>query len=143
MNAPSTTVGKTIHYPSRVDWWLAAVLVGAPVTIIATGIFTLRISMLAGVASIIAGIALGAGITALTIPCVYTLTERSLIIRAGLLKEGLPLDRIRKAEKSSSAWSAPALSLRRVKITLDDGWRLISPGDRDRFIADLNARLLR
>ena len=38
----------------------------------------------------------------------------------------------------SSSWeSAPALSLRRVRIQLDKGHRIVSPLDREQFIADL------
>ena len=85
----------------------------------------------------------GALIAAFTVPCVYTLTDESLKIQCGVLEDDVPLARIRKVEKSSSALSAPALSLRRVRISLDDGYRLISPRDRDGFIADLIARLHR
>ncbi len=80
-------------------------------------------------------------IAALSIPCVYTLTDESLKIKSGMLEDEVPLRKIRGAEKSSSMWSAPALSLRRIKITLEDGSRSISPKDRDGFIIDLEARL--
>jgi hypothetical protein len=58
-----------------------------------------------------------------------------------MLEDEIPLRKIRGAEKSGAPWSAPALSLRRVKITLEEGSRYISPKDRDGFIADLDARL--
>lgn len=129
------------EYPSRIDSWLAVILVGAPLIVVAVGVFTLTQSAGAGIVAIITGFVLGSAIIALSIPCVYTLSDESLKIKCGLLEEELPLRKVRAAEKSSSPWSAPALSLRRVKVTLDDGWRVISPQDRDGFIADLEARL--
>lgn len=130
---------KTV-YPSRVDWWLAALLIGAPMLIIALGLHTLNQSMGAGLVLIVSGLAIGALIAALACPCDYTLTDEHLTIRAGLLNETLPLHRIRTAVLSTSPLSAPALSLRRIKLTLDEGSRLISPRNRDAFIADLEQR---
>jgi hypothetical protein len=53
----------------------------------------------------------------------------------------VPLAKIRSVKPSWSLLAAPALSLRRVKITFDHGSCLISPRDREGFIADLEARL--
>lgn len=129
------------EYPSRVDSWLAIVMGGVPLIVIAVGVFTLTTSVGAGIVAIITGLVVGGVIAALSIPCVYTLTDDSLKIRSGLLEDEVPLRKIRGAEKSGSLWSAPALSLRRVKVTLEDGVRVISPQDRDGFIADLDTRL--
>jgi hypothetical protein len=129
------------EYPSRIDPWLAIVLVGAPLIVVAAGVFTLTNSVGAGIVTIITGLIVGGMIAALSIPCVYTLTDESLKIKSGMLEDEVPLRKIRGAEKSSSLWSAPALSLRRIKITLEDGSRSISPKDRDGFIIDLEARL--
>lgn len=130
-------------YPSRVDWWLAVLLIGAPVLVVALGFHTLTQSIGAGAILIVSGLAIGALIAALACPCIYTLTDEHLTIRAGLLEETLPLPRIRAVAKSSNPLSAPALSLQRIKLTLDDGYRLISPRERDVFMADLEARLRR
>jgi hypothetical protein len=129
------------EYPSRIDPWLAIVLVGAPLIVVAAGVFTLTNSVGAGIVTIITGLIVGGMNAALSIPCVYTLTDESLKIKSGMLEDEVPLRKIRGAEKSSSMWSAPALSLRRIKITLEDGSRSISPKDRDGFIIDLEARL--
>jgi hypothetical protein len=128
-------------YPSAVDLWFAAFLIGTPLAIVVFGAFTLNRSAVAGIITIIAGVLIGILMAAFAIPCVYTLTDQSLKIKCGILEDDVPLTKIRKTERSSSTWSAPALSLRRVKITLDDGFRLISPRDRDGFIADLAARI--
>ena len=129
------------EYLSRIDSWLAIVLIGAPLLVVAAGVFTLTSSLGAGIVTMITGLIVGGMIAALSLPCVYTLTDESLKIKSGMLEDEVPLRTIRRAEKSSNLWSAPALSLRRVKITLDDGSRFISPKDRDGFITDLEARL--
>lgn len=133
---------KTV-YPSRVDSWLALVLAGTPLAVVTVGVFTLNKSPGAGIVAIVMGIFIGGLIAALSIPCVYTLGDDSLRIKSGILEEVIALREIRGAEQSFSLWSAPALSLQRVKITLADGSRVISPRDRDGFIADLHARLRR
>jgi hypothetical protein len=129
------------EYPSAVDSWLAAVLISAPLAIVICGLLTVTQSIGAGIFAIVAGLGVGGLIAILAIPCRYTLTEESLRIKCGLLEEEIPLGKIGKAERSSSAWAAPALSLKRVKLTVEDGYRLISPRDRDEFIADLESRL--
>ena len=128
------------EYPSRGDS-CAIVLFGAPLIVVAVGVYTMTESVGAGIVAIVTGLLAGGVIAALSVPCLYTLTDDSLKIKSGMLEDEVPLRKIRSAEKSSSVWSAPALSLRRVKITLEDGSRVISPKDRDGFIADLEARL--
>ena len=136
-----TLVKMKKEYRSAIDLWLVAVLAGVPLAIMAFGAFSLTKSVASGIGVMILGGLIGALIAVFSIPCVYTLTDERLKIKCGLLEEDVPLATIRKAEKSSSTRSAPALSLRRVKITLEDGYRLISPKDRDGFITDLTARI--
>ena len=128
-------------YPSRIAPWIAVTLIGAPLVVMAVGAFTLTTSIGAGVVAMVTGLFVGGVIVALTLPCVYTLTDDGLKIKSGLLEDDVPLADILGAEMSGSLWSAPALSLRRVKIRLKNGARVISPQDRERFIADLEARL--
>lgn len=131
-----------MKYPSAVDAWLAAILVGVPLALLVTGIALLFLLPAgAGGAFILSALGVGGLITALAWPCEYLLSEQGLRIRCGLLVEDIPLHRIRGAEKSGSLWSAPALSIRRVRVVLDHGSRVISPRDRDGFIRDLQARL--
>jgi hypothetical protein len=140
IRSPILKLTMSTHYPSRVDLWLKVVLLGAPVGVVVLGVYLLTQSVGAGVITIITGLGVG-GLTALlALPCHYTLTDERLIIRCGLLTDEVPLRRIKQAEKSSSLWSAPALSLQRIKLTLDDGSRVISPLDRDQFLTDLKAR---
>ena len=128
------------QYPSRVDLWLKVVIFGVPLGVVTLGAYLLTQSVGGGVTTIIAGLVVGGVSALLTLPCHYTLTDDRLIIRCGVLTDEVPLRRIKHAEKSHSVWSSPALSLQRIKLTLDDGSRVISPLDRDQFLADLKAR---
>ena len=76
---------------------------------------------------------------AFTVPCRYTILADALIIRCGLLFYRVPLDRIKNIEPSGSWLSAPAMSLRRVKISTASQFYLVSPKDRERFVDELEA----
>ncbi len=125
-------------YPSAIDWWIAITLIGTPAACIIGGAILLSASAIDGLIIIGTGLFV-AGITALlAYPCTYTLTATSLTIRAGLMNEEIPLTKIEGAEPCFSLWSSPALSLKRVRVVLQDGGsRLISPKDREAFVADL------
>jgi uncharacterized membrane protein YdbT with pleckstrin-like domain len=128
-------------FPSAIDTWLVAVLVGAPLLVIAGGVVTLSKSTSAGLVQIGIGVAIALLMALFALPCYYIIGESSLKIRCGVIEEEVPFHRIMSAERSSSLWSAPALSLRRVKIMLDDGFRLVSPRDRDEFIETLKLKV--
>ncbi len=130
-------------YPSAVDWWIGALLIGAPLLSVVLGVSMLFVNLGAGLACTLTGTAFGLTIYALCHPTHYTLTDKALLIRSGWIEESVDLRRILHAEKSSSPWGAPALSLRRIKLTLHGGSCVISPKDRDEFLADLHARLAR
>jgi len=128
-------------YPSAIDTWLLAVLVGTPIAVAASGVFMLTKSTGAGVALILTGIFCGGVMAAFSFPCFYLLSDESLTVKCGLIQEVIPLSRIQKAEPSGSMLSAPALSMKRVKITLDNGFRLISPENREEFINTLEGKI--
>lgn len=130
-----------IEYPSRVDASLALLLTAAPAIPIALGLYLLRVSVTGGLYVIGTGVLVGAIIALLSIPCRYTLGDCILTIRCGLWREDIPLRQIRRVTKSRSVLSAPALSLQRVRITHAEGTCIISPRDRDAFMAELISRL--
>lgn len=138
-------------YKSAVDLWLALFLIGLPLAFIFTGAsigFGLHfLQWHAGVGKAVGfvlfgfGLVLAALIAMFSIPCRYTLREHKLNIQCGIFQADVPYNKIRRLELSCSIWNAPALSLNRVKIVLDDGIRLISPKDRSEFIKDLQSRI--
>lgn len=132
---------KEQRYKSKVDLWLALVLAGVPVLMIVLGVLALSHSATAGWIQIGVSVFVGGLIVALSYPCDYTLGETDLRIRCGIINETIPYSKIRKAELSNAAWSAPALSLSRIKLTTEDGTQLISPLGREVFLKELLSRL--
>lgn len=146
-----TDTPKVKTYKSAVDLWLALILIGTPLMIIFSGVsiafglhllqWHANIGRVVGFILIGSGIAIGVLIAMFSYPCQYVLREKELQIQCGILQAIVPYHAIRRIELSCSMWSAPALSLNRVKIVLDDGIRLISPKDRTGFIADLQSKI--
>lgn len=127
-------------YPSAVDWWLVAVLVGAPVGIVIRGAIAMGSSYGQGIVMTLAGVAIGVLIGLFSYPCRYTLTDQMLHVRCGVFRSDVPLTKVIRAERSGTWLSAPAWSLRRVRVVLTDGQCVVSPKNRDEFIADIEAR---
>jgi hypothetical protein len=138
-------------YKSAIDLWLAAILIGVPLAILLTGVsvaFSLHllqwhenIGRIAGILLACAGLGLGGLIATFSLPCRYILAETELRIQCGILKWIVPYRDICQLELSCSLWSAPALSLNRVKIVLEEGFILISPKNRIEFIEELKSRI--
>jgi len=131
-------------YPSAFDLWLLALLYLGPVVLLVLSLYGWQEARadVAGIGLVSFAVLVLLNVL-LTWPCRYTLTDDSLNIRCGLLFQTIPLHRIRGAELSSSWRSGFAMSLRRVRIELDKGYRLVSPVDREAFIADLMAAVER
>lgn len=131
-------------YRSAVDLWLALILVGLPVGIVAAGVYRLMQSDRMGALLIFEGLFVGGLMALFAVPCIYTLTEDVLHIRCGIMTTIIPLGRIDRVEPSRSLWSGPALSLRRVRIDYGGGERaLVSPRERETFIVELQAAVAR
>ena len=135
---------KTAVYHSAVDSWLLVVLGGA---MLVSGTACILVVVMAGdaVASVIAlstG-AVGAGLPLWILTSTsYTLTAQQLVVRTGtFLRWRIPLADIREVAPTSSALSAPALSLKRLRIRCANGRSiLVSPAQPAAFLADLDAR---
>lgn len=128
-------------YYSRVDWWITALIAGSILFCTGLGIYLIGSDSLA--ALILFGIVACCVVIVLllAIPCKYTMLSDHLLVQSGLVKYRIPYSEIRKIEKSNNPLSSPALSLKRIKITREKGFLLVSPPDRDQFIQELSARL--
>ncbi len=128
-------------YPSKVDAWLVAVLVVAIGGTLAAGLAAgpgnpneLYVSL--GLTGFIVAL-----IVALVWPCRYVLEAEQLFIASGLFsRQRIPYRQITAVEPSANPLAAPALSLRRVKVSYGKRYQLVSPRDRDEFIRALRAR---
>ncbi|WP_345683284.1 PH domain-containing protein [Novipirellula caenicola] len=138
MNESSSAIKTPIRYESAIDLWLLMLLMLSPVVAAVIGVYLIlegrpgdaSLLFLVGAATLfVQGI--------FVVPCRYTILEDAVSIRCGILCYQIPIAEIQTIEKSSSLKSAPALSLRRVRIQTAKRDYLISPKDRDGFIATI------
>ena len=135
-------VGKVERvYFSKVDWWIAAILAGTLLFCLALGIYLFNKDPLVGMASLAIGLFMTTLIVLIGIPCKYTLFDEFLEVQAGILKHVIRYEDITEITKTRNPLSAPAFSLKRIKIRHGKKFILISPKDRDEFINDLKARM--
>ena len=128
-------------YPSKIDAWLPAVLVLG----IGFGLFQcwwLHTRSPLG-SSIAFGLltAIVMALMVVSLPCRYVLEADHLLIQAGLIRKRIPYVEITGLELSTDPRSAPALSLRRVKVYCGKSFQLVSPRDREEFMRALQQRI--
>jgi len=130
------------RFPSRIDAWLWA-LAGLSVAVgLAAVVYLARHAPWAA-ALTMALICVFAAVLPLWVMLgtVYELTEEALLVRGGPFRWRVPLSQVRRVTISRSVLSAPALSLRRLRIEYGRaGSLLISPRDERGFLAELRRR---
>lgn len=139
-NDPSSEVSR--WYRSKVDRWVGVLLVVPP---IASGVALVSLAAAGrlGLAGLIGPAFVALLYVGLVFPIRYGLGPQVLVVRFGLVRRRIPLDAIRAVEPTNSPLSSPALSLDRLRIVFGDGLAgtvMISPDNRDAFLADLLAR---
>ncbi|RMF17477.1 MAG: hypothetical protein D6761_04170 [Candidatus Dadabacteria bacterium] len=132
------------RFPSRWDWWIVALIGPFPATIFLLGaVEAIRTGAMDGLWILLASAAAYLAILRLlAFPIVYELGRDGLVIRSGLLTHArIPCDAILSVRRSYNPLSAPAGSLRRLRIDYRSGDRsryvLISPADERRFLQRL------
>lgn len=118
-------------FKSKIDVWLLLVIY-VPVTIaIVTGIIDQKWEMLA------INIFIVIVVTYLFTGTKYIINNNTLYIKIGAIQiEKLDIHKLKKIEKTFNPLSAPALSLKRLKLSYGEsfGYTLISPKEREQFI---------
>lgn len=128
-------------YPSRIDAWLVIVIAAAIVLVLAQGVLLRHTAPVAALLAFGVAVFTGLIVATMTMPCRYELEADHLLIRCGLIRQRIDYADITGIAPSRSLVSAPALSLRRVKIRFTHGVQLVSPREREAFIADLQQRV--
>jgi hypothetical protein len=132
------------RFPSKVDWWLAVILIVCPFTVfVGDAVWwyeqrqaspDLSLHFLFFLATVVA-------LTLLVVPVDYSFKPEELLIRSGRMKKRIRYGDIRRVARTHNPMSAPALSVRRLELTLAGGGStLISPKDMDGFLAELKLR---
>jgi hypothetical protein len=118
-----------MRYGSKVDLWLAVVLVVASVLPAGLGIYLHQLSLIAITAILLAILRL------IVVPISYEIESDRLVIRHGVMKMSVLYSGILSMRPTRSALSSPALSLDRIEIRYaPSGIILISPEDRRAFL---------
>lgn len=117
-------------FRSRIDWWLAAILIFVAVAPIVSACINGVFDLWTVVISLF--------ILSL-FRTVYVVNDSKLRVWVGVIPYGKKeIGQIKSVHRTSSLISSPALSIDRLAITFVDGDRLIiSPKDREEFVAAL------
>jgi hypothetical protein len=128
-------------YPSKVDAWIAAVLLVAPVVTLGAGFAALSAG--AGVVGFAGFFFMLAIYFGLVWPMRYGITDEVIVVRHGLIRQRIKLADITEVRPTRSPLSAPALSLDRIAIRFGEGMfksAMLSPADQSGFLAELAQR---
>jgi hypothetical protein len=129
------------RYATAIDAWLVVVAVLAIGGALAEAVYLFPVSPSGAFVAMSIAVLVAGAIGTLTFPCEYVLEADHLLVRAGLVRWRVPYRTVTAIAASRSPWSAPALSLRRVRIDHARGVLLVSPRDREGFMAALAARV--
>jgi len=125
-----------MEFPTKIDWWLAAILVVVPIALAG------QAWMYRSVATAIPLVVIVVMYGILLIPISYTLGADSLEIRNGMIRSRIPYASIVSVQPTHNPLSAPAMSLDRLALKLGNGQtQLISPKDQTGFIQELSQRV--
>ncbi|MCP4580124.1 MAG: PH domain-containing protein [candidate division Zixibacteria bacterium] len=131
-------------YKSKVDLWLALIVIAAGVLVLGGTIQLLLSEGLyhpATLALLLCSIFLVAVIFGLAYPVSYEISQTELIIRSGLTKSSIELSTIESVKPSRDPSSSPAWSLDRLRIDYHKQGKLtfilISPDDKSAFLNEL------
>ncbi|MFR9720872.1 PH domain-containing protein [Aeromonas diversa] len=131
-----------ILYRSKIDTWLAVVLVFAVLASLAGAVTALSVepTALAWPIALVA-VTVGAGLpTWLLTTTYYRLEGDALFVSSGPIRLRIPLREIVNITPTNSPLSSPALSLDRLRIEYGRGKSvMISPRNKEEFIRNLEA----
>lgn len=131
-------------YPSKVDLWLAVLLMAMPIAVVVAWTTALTSGSTGDLVGAVVATVLSVGILfGLVYPVRYGLDDEHLLVRFGLIRYRIPLADITKVAPTRNPLASPALSMDRLSIVSGPGLTgtsMISPADRDRFLDELASK---
>lgn len=128
------------RFQSKVDRWLAAVLILAMLMMLAS-LLAMTTEVLREPALVVAIIAVVAAIVLIAwvgLATYYEIDSKELKVVSGPIRWHVPLSDITAVEETRSPLSAPALSLDRLRIRYGDNRAIVvSPRDKAKFVKRL------
>jgi hypothetical protein len=132
----------TVTFRSKVDWWLAAVLlVSAVASLVAVAMVAMLESSLVALAMapiLLVSVVLPVWILRAT---EYRIGPSDLHVRCGPFAWRVPLRDIRSVTPTRNPLSSPALSLDRLRIDYGRRSIMLSPRDKEAFVRELRKRV--
>jgi len=129
-----------IIYPCRANWGGVVMVTLLPLIPVIGGILLRHWHPDFLVFGVFMGVFAAVFLPAYTLPCRYILNADNLVIQTGVVREHIPLARIKGAVLTGMPDAVESPSTRRVRLMLDTGHRLVSPRNRKAFIKELKAR---
>jgi hypothetical protein len=129
-------------FRSKVDLWLIAVCVAIPIVVLEFFVEDTTVSdwsadvIAYGMVALVLLLFAGTYFTTR-----YRFSSEFLLIKSGPFSWTVPLRSITKVEPSHNPASGPALSLDRLAIHYDGKTILVSPADKQGFMAELKKRM--
>jgi hypothetical protein len=140
----TSNMTEPARFPTRVDFWLVAVLVIALTASIWSIVMSFRDDPVSGWIGLVSMGGLIILLSLLTIPTEYTIGESELTIRSGVIRTRIPLASIVRVYPTANPLSAPAWSLDRLGIQYSKkrgrALALISPAAQHEFLTLLAER---
>jgi hypothetical protein len=127
-------------FRSASDWWLIAIIALAVLVVLS---IALIVFVNAGfnwtkLLVVSPGVLIGIGLPLWLLRSTsYLIDGSTLVVRGGPIQVRVPIESISSVERTNTIASAPALSLRRMRIAYGDRSVIISPRDPDAFLAAL------
>src|SRR5689334_12855428 len=129
-----------LTFPSKVDTWYVLL---CALTIALPGGLAVR-ALVRGASPIVplALLMASAGLPLwLLMTTTYVVTADTLRVRSGPIRITVPLRSVTRLRASRTPLSSPALSLDRIEVWYESTHVVISPRDRDGFVAAIAARV--
>ena len=134
-----------MEFPSKRDGWITVSIVGSSVILFAAAVSVLLSRGTAGRLLLpLFFLAVAAFSMSLLLNTRYVVDGEELLIRSGPMRWRVDIRTITRVAPTNDPTSSPALSLDRVRVDYAKNgkpkWIVVSPADRDRFIAALRER---
>lgn len=130
-----------LSFPSKVDLWLAAVLVLATLVAISVAVAATVSAGMGGLGAWVTPVIMLVVFRAVVWPIRYDVDPEQLVIHFGFFRKRVPVHEIARVTPSRNPLSSPALSLDRLRIDYRKGkCVLISPADRAGFALAIRDR---
>lgn len=126
--------GIILIFKSKVDWWMAAIFLAVPISMI-YGVITEPNAILMLVTTIVIVL-----LATLFFGTKYIIEGEELIVYGGIYKKRIDIKQIRSLHPLKNPLSAPAMSIDRIEITYNITFSeviLVSPKDKEGFVKKL------